>query len=931
LNIKTQIISKTPYELYNDFVISIEEDKDILWIGTQTGGVTRINKAKQNFLHFKKTENPNSLTSALIRGIIEDKTQNIWAGTNNGGVNVLKRKNTNISSLYVSKHYQHNSTSKNSISSNSIYPIIEDSQGDIWIGTYGYGLNRFSHDKFQVFNFNESDTNSLSENRIHALAEDTTHLFIGTMGGALSVYNKHTKKFKRYSSHPVNPYQFDGLQSDEFNLGSYASTADGYFIFGGVNGLTIFHPDSLVFNSNHAKIIITDLTVLNTPIKPLTKNPHNIHIEEDISQLKKIELKHNLNIINLEFSAMDFVNPIKNQYAYKLDGFNKDWVYSGNKRSVTYTNLDPGKYTFRVKASNNDGLWSAYETTLIIIILPPPWRTWWAYSLYILTFTMLLLSARNEVIKRERLKSKVKLKEIEAEKYQELNTLKSRIFTNISHEFRTPLTLILTPLQKRLELATTTEDKVELTLMQRNAQRLLTLVNQLLDLSRLEAGTLKLKCTNEDLIIITQRIASQFLSMATSKNIQFEVDAESSIYLTCDVEKFENILTNLLSNAFKFTPSVGSILIYIRKKDSSTKFPFGFVEIQVYDSGPGIKKEHQDKIFNRFYQVDDSTTREFEGSGIGLALTKELIELHGGTIEVTSEYGKGTTFIIRLPLGQSRETQKTTQPEVIHLNHSQPEPDIYFNEEVTAESILIIEDNSDLRLYLKNELKSSYTILEGSNGEEGFTLAIEKIPTLIISDLMMPKRDGLQLCEMIKTDARTSHIPFILLTAKSDIKVKLEGLTLGADDYVAKPFNMQELQVRIKNLIENRKRLQQKYGNQLSLRPTEIQVESMDDRFIKTAMEVVERHIADTSFGVEQFAEEVALSQAQLYRKLKAITNFTPNEFIRHMRLERAADLLKKHAGNVADVSYQVGFNNLSYFAKCFKEKFGVPPSQFTG
>ena len=618
-------------------------------------------------------------------------------------------------------------------------------------------------------------------------------------------------------------------------------------------------------------------------------------------------------------------------------GFDPDWIYSGNRRTATYTNLNPGTYTFRVKGSNNDGVWNEEGKSLQIIILPPPWRTWWAYLCYGILLLFLLFVSRNEIIKRERLKAKAKLKELETEKYQELDTLKSRFFTNISHEFRTPLTLLLGPIEKRLSVATEPSDRTELSIMYRNAARLLTLVNQLLELSRLEAGTLKLKAKYQSLPSFIQSIASQFASMADSKSIRFKIEAENPLSLFFDADKMEKIITNLLSNAFKFTQGGGTITLTLNEHSPSERFKNGYAEIKVIDSGPGIESEHLEKIFDRFYQADSSSTRGYEGSGIGLALTKELVELHRGSISVSSEQGAGSCFTVLLPMGQEH-----LQPFEIDLTEIEPRTVSYTDEKSVDEtdqvipvqhtslaSVLIVEDNADLRYYLTSNLKNLYNVHEASDGEIGYALALDLIPDLILSDLMMPKMDGLQLCKKLKTNEKTSHIPFILLTAKTEIETKVEGLQLGADDYVAKPFDARELQARINNLIESRKKLQQKFSKQFSLSVSDITVESVEERFLKKVKDTIETHLGDPDFGVENLADEVAMSHIQVYRKLKALTGQSPNELIRNMRIDRAASLIRQRAGNVSEIAYQVGFNSMSYFAKCFKDKFKVTPSEF--
>ena len=743
--------------------------------------------------------------------------------------------------------------------------------------------------------------------------DDNGRIWLGQVG--LTRLDPVSGKVRTY-------FDEDGLPSNLISLHSATKMKNGYLAFGTNKGVFLFHPDSLKDNPRVPSVAITEFKILDMV---------------DTTWSYQKELKYYENVLNIKFASLDFTDPEKNQYAYQMVGFDKDWIYSGNNNTATYTNLDPGRYTFRVKASNNDGLWNEEGTSLTIKILPPPWKTWWAYSGYGIVLVLTLTLARNEIVKREKLKTNAKLKELEAEKYQELDTMKSRFFANISHEFRTPLTLLLGPIAKRLSSSTNADDKKELSIMDNNAKRLLTLVNQLLDLSRIESGSLRLKCQLTRLNTMVKFISSQFASMADSRNIDFRIESQENIDLYTDIEKLEKIITNLLSNAFKFTPSHGSITVTLSANAPDKDFKSGFAEVKVIDSGIGISATDLPKIFDRFYQVDSSATRQYEGSGIGLALVKELVELHHGAITVSSSPGEGTSFIVRLPLGKDYLSPEDILTEVNQVTSANSIPIVeeIYNEtgEPNLESVmlkvLMVEDNADLRHYLRSCLSDKYNILESKDGADGFAKAVDEVPDLIISDLMMPVMDGMELTKKLKADEKTSHIPIILLTAKADHSTKLEGLRTGADDYITKPFSPDELVTRVGNLITIRRNLQQKYSRQLRLMPSEIDVVSMEDRFVKKVMTVVEQYMDDTSFSVDVLAREMAMSNTQLYRKIKSLTSFTPNELIRNTRLERAASLLRQRAGNVADIAYQVGFNNLSYFSKCFKEKFGLSPSEF--
>jgi signal transduction histidine kinase/DNA-binding response OmpR family regulator len=662
------------------------------------------------------------------------------------------------------------------------------------------------------------------------------------------------------------------------------------------------------------------------------------------SSLNTITLDYLTSFVSFEFAAFGFLAPHKSQYAHQLEGFDKEWIYSGNESRVTYAHLDPGKYTFKVKASNNYGIWIDEGVSIDMVILPPPWRTWWAYLIYVLSGLIFLSAARYEILRNERLKSSIKLKEMEAEKYHELNTIKSCYFANISHEFRTPLSLLLCPIEKWLSKATDPQLKTDLKIMHRNASRLLTLVNQLLELSRLEAGTLKLRAKSADLTAFIRYISCQFSSMANYKNIDFKVRSQDHINLYFDHDKLQKVIVNLLSNAFKFTGEGGSIQIDLNKADKDEEFPNGCAEIRISDNGMGINVEHLTKIFDRFYQSENSLIRHYEGSGIGLALAKELVELHHGSIGATSVEGEGSSFIVRLPLGSSHltpeELSDSHEIEVlssaslnIHpLMEKEALEEMQGNgqaRKIDAPRILIVDDNEDFRCYLRCNLALQYDVMEATDGVSGLATALKEIPDLVISDIMMPTMDGFEMCKRIKHDERTSHIPVILLTAKADQPSIINGIGIGADDFISKPFHAEELIVRIKNVIEIRKKLKQKFSKQMILMPSEIKADSLDTKFLKKVISIIEEHLDDNLLHVDMLSKEANMSSIQLNRKLKALTGSTPNDIIRNIRLQRAASLLEQNAGNVAEVAFSVGFNNLSYFSKCFREKFNSTPHEF--
>jgi len=633
-----------------------------------------------------------------------------------------------------------------------------------------------------------------------------------------------------------------------------------------------------------------------------------------------------------------------------LEDYDEDWIYVGNKRTANYTNMNPGEYTFRVKASNNDGYWNEEGASITLVIYPPFWKTWWAYFLYLLFLGSILSFVTRFYLKRRRLVYKLELEHIHTEKLEELDKLKSRFFANISHEFRTPLTLILGPIEKLRSYIKDNEPAKDLDMMKQNAHRLQRLINQLLNLSQIESGKMKLRASEENIVALIYGYVQSFESLAKQKQIDFIFDSSLENYqLMVDRQKVEIIMNNLLSNAFKFTEKGGKIKVSILSKDEG-------IQINVSDTGIGIKDEDLKQIFNRFYQADSGHSRDYEGTGIGLALTRELVELHHGTINIESKVDSGTTVFIFLPAGtehlNKEDLVSSSSPE--HKEDVELLVDDYVNgnkalsdnvTEVTTEQtekslpiILIVEDNSDMRAYIKDYLEQSYHIIEAVNGEDGFNKATEYIPDLIITDLMMPVMDGNELTGKLKSDQGTSHIPVIMLTAKASIENKLEGLETGADDFLTKPFDVQELLIRIKNLINQRQKLRILLRKQIedadqirNIRVYPVHgMSKFDEQFLEKAVNVIEGQIANPDFSVELFAGEMAMSRKHLHRKLTSLIDHPPNNFIRNIRLMKAAELIKEGELNVTQVTYEVGISSLSYFAKAFKEKYGVSPSEYS-
>lgn len=962
-------IPNDPNSLSNDRITDIYEDRaGILWVATYSEGLNKFDRRAEKFFTYKYDPlNPDGITDNMITSIAEDKSGVLWIGTNFNGLIRFEKESGHF------KHFKYDPDKSNSLSSNVIGTLYYDNSGILWIGAGVGGLDAYDlqKDKFVNYKNDPANPNSLSANTVSTLYEDKNSTFwIGTTNGGLNKFNKENGQFRHFKmdgglvSDAVNQIlednhgnlwistrnglsKFDpetetfrnydveeGLQSIGLGVGCKSKT--GELIFSS-DGFIIFHPDSIKDNAHIPPVYITDFYLFNKPV-PIGYDSLNGRtiLSKSIINCEEIELNYDDKVFSFEFAALDFHAPNKNKYAYIMEGFDKDWTYvDASYRLITYTNLDPGDYVFRVKGSNNDGYWNEAGTSLKIIILPPWYQTTWAYLIYFLFIGSIIYFVWKEKLRRIKIRNEYEMSRFEAQKLHEVDELKSRFFTNISHEFRTPLTLILGPVKQIIERIKDEKTKSELSLVHKNANKLLVLVNQLLDISKLESGNMKLQTVPQNIVPLVKALTSSFTSYAERKQITLNFNStENEIIVYVDSEKFEKIITNVLSNAFKFTPEGGRIEIIINRKDN-------YVIVSVSDTGVGIQKEKMSKIFDRFYQVDGSHTREQEGTGIGLSLTKELIELHKGKIEVESEAGKGSTFRISLPLGKDhlKPEEIIAESEKVEIMMNEPEQDIErkvkskFDIELLGKDsiplLLIVEDNYDVRFYIKDNLNKEYRVLEAVDGEDGWEKAIEQIPDLIVSDVMMPKMDGFELCTKLKTDERTSHIPVILLTAKAAKENKLAGYETGADDYIMKPFEPDELRARIKNLIQQRKRLHEHFQRKGMLELNDKKITSVDKKFLLKALEVIHINISDNSFTVEKFADNLAVSRSLLHKKVVALTGEPPRDFIRRIRLKKAAELIEKKFGNLSEIALEVGFDNPAYFSEAFKKQFGVAPSQY--
>ncbi|GGZ81777.1 hybrid sensor histidine kinase/response regulator transcription factor [Algibacter mikhailovii] len=958
---------KNKNSLSSNNVKAITKDvKGNLWVGTFDGGLNFINiqNNKKNFQHFKNIPNDTtSISNDRVTALCEDDNNNIWLGTRGGGVNIInkdskrvtrlkphskyskdfvnvitKSLNTNIlyiggnEGLYEIDIYTQKINPINFRSDDNVFtktPVIsiyEDNTQNLWIGTEGNGL--YYYDKKTKISSNYGIAEGLPSEIIYGILAHENNLWLSTNQG-LSKFDLTTKKVKNFDAS-------DGIQGNEFNYGAYLKTKNNKLFFGGANGLTIFNPDDITGNSFIPPVLVTDIRINN-----------ELHYPK---YTKTLKLNHKQNVFSFNFVALSYSKPTKNQYAYKLEGFDKDWIYIGNRRSTTYTNIDPGKYTFRVKASNSDDLWNGKGDEVFIEIFPAPWKSWWAYLLYMLVLSGIAFLIRKYYLQRLTERKELIREREEKEKIKEINALKLQLFTNISHDFRTPLTLIVAPLEKMIEdhkNITLASIQKQHTVMHRNAMILLQQINQFLDFRKNESGQFKLEASKSNIITFIDDIKKSFDELAVEKNINFKLKTtEDNIEVWFDKIKLRKIIYNLLSNAFKNTPNDGDIIINISTTEKffkDDKITAG-VKIKICDTGIGISKENLKFIFERFYNLDKKHGGSL-GTGIGLSLTKSLVSLHKGYIDVKSEIGKGTCFTVLLPLGNSHLSKQEiikkdstntmdygvyNKPfELLEKRDTQNEANIVDSDE-SLPTILIVEDNTDVRDLLKSIFINSFNILEAKNGKVGLELANNHTIDVVISDIMMPFMDGIELCETIKTNINTSHIPVVLLTAKTSKESEKSGYETGADLYIAKPFNPNLLFTQVNNIILSRKSLIEKFRKDIIIEPKAIAATSADELFLEKVFNVVMENLSNPDFSVYNLADMLNMSRSILYKKIKALTGQSIYDFIKTIKLKHAGQLLVSRKDlNISQIAYEIGFVDLKHFRKLFKNLFNELPSEY--
>jgi signal transduction histidine kinase/ligand-binding sensor domain-containing protein/DNA-binding response OmpR family regulator len=970
------------------------DPKGKIWIGTEDGGVNIFDPVTRTFSYLvQQSGNPRSLTSNCIKSFMDDGNGNLWIATFRGGINKLNLE-TGIITRFRNNPDNPNTISDDRVwclfrdskgkiraatssgvdlfdpivdgfhrmkeipantqvnwinEDNSgnlwiggrddlyIYDptngqvrkyheytraFLQDDSGQIWIATLNKGIALYSKEKGVIRYFGEKE--GLANNQSLSILEDNNHfLWIGTTNG-LSRFNPGTGYFQTFSGK-------DGLQNSQFNYGAAVKLTSGDLVFGGISGFNIFNPLQIGGNEFIAPVVLTELRILNKRIE--IGDDRKSILKKSITETREITLPFDKKAITVEFATLNFFNSSNNLYSYFLEGFDNAWTDPSTNRSATYTNLNPGDYTFRVKSVVPGVPDTRNDISLKIKILPPFRKTMAFKLLIFFVISGLLYALIMFLLNREKLKNELVFERLKAKKLHELDMLKLRFFTNISHEIRTPLTLILGPLEKlRNNQLPEAQTKPLLEIMYRNARQLNQLINQILDFRKLETGNLKLELSDGELVSFVQGIKAQFDHLAKEKEIKYNFNSlVNKVCCKFDPDKIEKILNNLLSNAFKFTEKGGKITINLSLVFDNTEnklfnqdSDLRNIEISVKDSGRGISPVHLDKIFDRFFQSGEKT--ELPGTGIGLALVKELVKVHNGNIFVSSKPGQGSKFTVRLPLLEA-DTEKKTTPAEVSANVLIDK--VENPENLQGKIMMVVEDNADVRLFIRHHFDSMYRVLEAVDGIEGWELALRTIPDIILCDVLMPRLDGYELLKRLKNDERTSHIPVILLTALVSKEHEMEGLTAGADDYITKPFDLAILQTKIENILSIRHSLKEKYSGEILLQPKNILISPPDERFLKKAIEIVENNISDPDLDIEKFAVEVGVSRMQLYRKLNALTDMTVKEFIRDIRLKRAAQLLRQNKQNVSEIAFAIGFRDLSHFRKCFRQKFGMSASDY--
>jgi signal transduction histidine kinase/ligand-binding sensor domain-containing protein/DNA-binding response OmpR family regulator len=1004
-----------PTSLGGGAVDVVYEDREgVLWVGTHGGGLCRFDRDTETFTRYENDPaDPASLSENVVHDVYEDRSGRMWIGTT-GGLNLFERRTGTFT------RYLHVPDDPKSLNSNNVRDIVDDRDGRLWVAT-NRGLNLLdeSTGRYSHYQHEPGNPNSLVSSDVTALRGDRNGgLWIGTDKGldhfdpALDTFAHFTpansglpariipgillddrgdpwiagaaaSSVMRLNPRQQTVHTYENHATVAFWTGSedaFFKTKRGEFLIGRENGFYAFFPDALEeqVNPHPPEVVLTGFRLLDHPVEPGEGSP----LREPIEAAEAVTLAHDQNVFSFEYVGLHYVDPAQNGYMHILEGYDEAWRDAGPQRTARYYKVPPGKYLFRVKASNSDGIWNEEGASIRVVVLPPWWRTPWANVAYVLLFLGGVFAVnrfqRRRLIRREREKAherelkqarelekaygelesvnarmKVHEERLEAQalRLQALDEMKSRFFANISHEFRTPLMLILGPIDDLLRDGGTLDNRT-LDGMRRSARRLLRLIDELLALARLEFGSMTLQARRIDVVASIRSMVLAFAARAEREEITLSfLSSTERIDGYLDLHKLETIITNLLSNAFRYTPGGGKIGVSVGM-DAEDDGPYATIVVR--DTGEGIPPGELPYVFDRFYQGNRGASRRRDGLGLGLALSKELVELHGGTLRVESQVGFGTTFIVSLPTGgehlragdvikDAAELTAARTVDIVSIEADGPPAEEDAEEEEVAaigaadplvdssdaELVLIVEDNSDLRAHLRSRLSGAYAVIEACDGVEGLALARQQEPALVIADVMMPNMDGLALCRAIKEDPALDHIPVVLLTARAAEEDLIEGLQTGADDYLTKPFSTEELLLRLENLIEVRRHLRERFSDEVVIRPSQAVVSSEAAAFLERVRQVIEERMSESSFGVGELAAELNMSTRQLQRLMKEGAALSASGCIRMMRMERAAQLLEQEAGRVSEIASAVGYSDAKHFSRRFRQVFGVLPSEF--
>lgn len=984
--------SGSPYSLSDNFVTDIQPDfQNNIWITTYRGGVNRFNNGQ--FEHYNCVDPGNTTLTLHPIGpnLLEDGEKNFWLSAQQYGLFKLNRQkkvfelfDDRLKDLYVLKEdrnhvfwgggishlVQIDKAGKKHLSyfiGKPVSVIMEDRSGNFWVGTEGGGLILFDRKQGKIITRYTTDEGLCSNSILTILEDAAGNLWMSTFNG-IARFDPNNKTFKNY-------YQGDGLQSNQFNYHAALKLRSGEFAFGGIKGFSLFRPESITAATGNPEIFLTDVKVANTSVE----KDSSLEIKTNSNRIELIRIPYNKAVLSFEFAALEYSAPDKIQYAYYMQGSDKDWIYCGNTRKVVYSHLSEGMYTFRVKNTNAEGQWNKQEVQFRIIVLPPWYRTWWAYLLYAVMLVAAVyfylqyrakqtrlqyevkiakLNAENERSEKERSLAELAVEKAELEKERaererehaerekerilnekerEINEKKISFFTNISHEFRTPLTLIINPVKELLEKKSGgQQDKGDLNIVYRNARRMLSLVDQLLLFRKAESGLDKIKPSKLNLHDLAHEVYLCFIQQAKTQRIDYVFDcANKDLEIYADREKLEIILYNLLSNALKYTAAEGHIRLSITEGT-------GEVAINVQDNGAGIPAETGEKLFDKFYKAERTKTSSKAGFGIGLFLVKHFTELHCGTVSYESEEGQGTTFIVQLQTGKAHfgtdviisETEAAPQliealkeEAAIREEHEIEEP---LTELVSErQALLIIDDDESIRQYLVRLFKDTYIIYQAENGEIGLAMAQKYLPDLVISDIHMKEMNGIELCRAVKEHGQLSHIPVILLTGATSDELKLQGVEGGADDYIIKPFDSKLLVARVTTLLKNRNTIQKYFYNEITLNKNDFKVSPEYKEFLDKCIAIVEKHLKDKHFSVQTLLNEMGMSHSSLLRKVKSVSGQPVNIFIRSIRLRKAAELFINTDYSIKETAYTVGIRDIKYFREQFNKLFGMNPSDY--